>query len=432
MARYVVKWLLVVIICAAFAGCVTQDPKDVYIPENADVYTAYDTASAEEPMETHIPPESGAYESLPSENTDSEAFSQTGSQGVYDYVEQVDNFLVIMDASGSKYLPYRGETKLKICKDIVRRFNERVPSRPLTGGLRRYGFEAGAFSEKTELIYGMTAYNRQNFRQAIETVRWAAGKSPLAMVIRAANEDMSSLVGNMALVIVSDGNIYEGDPLQAAREMKERYGDRLCIYTALVGQEFLIKTRKITNKELLEEVAKIGGCGYPVSADFLKGDANLDQWVDDIFNRRQRRIEKCPDADGDGVCDDQDRCPGTPRGAIVDEYGCWILDRVQFDLDKYVVKPEFFPVIDEVGRVMNLNPGLKMRLEGHTCIIASEKYNMKLSHNRALAVMDYLMKHGISSDRISVEGFAYHRPIAPNNTNEGRMLNRRTEFVPIR
>jgi OOP family OmpA-OmpF porin len=352
-----------------------------------------------------------------------------------EYMEIVDNFLVILDASGSKYLPYNGQIKLKIAKDIARRFNQRVPDRPLTGALRRYGFEAGAFSEKTELLFGVGPYSRPAYGDAIEKVRWAGGKSPLALAIDAANEDLSTVTGLMALVIISDGKIYRGDPVAAAQRMKDRYGDRLCIYTAQVGDLPF-------GRKLLQRIAEVGGCGYYVTSDDLVPDANMDQWVDDIFNRRRdfrpgpRYVERaagpCPDADGDGVCDDQDACPDTPRGAKVDARGCWDIGKVQFVIDRYNVRPQYYPIIDEVVRVMKLNPGLKIKVQGHTCTIASEKYNMKLSYNRAISVSDYMLKQGINSNRISVEGFGFHRPTATNQTEEGRELNRRVEFEPVK
>jgi len=368
--------------------------------------------------------------------------------------EKVDNFLVILDASGSKFLPYNAQIKLKIAKDIVRRLNQKTPNRHLVGGLRRYGFEAGAWSVHTALIYGVANYSRDAFASAIEIVRWAGGKSPLSLAIDKASDDLQSTVGNIALIIVSDGKIYEGDPIDAAHRIKGKYGDRICIYTAQVGN-------LPWGWDILDKVAKAGGCGYATTSDCLADDKNMTDWADDIFNRghkmkcrpeppppppapvepppsRERAAEMppaapgpCPDEDGDGVCDDRDRCPGTPKGARVDENGCWIIDKVQFDLDRYTIKPEYFSVIDEVIRVMKLNPGLKMKIEGHTCIIASEQYNMKLSHNRAIAVLDYMLKQGIESERLSVEGFAFHKPTASNKSREGRIANRRAEFVQL-
>ncbi len=424
MARFFGRIWVLALIAVLLSGCGAKQGRQEFDPESLDRLASEDGAAVES-----APGPEGEMVFDSGEET-------TSTMGLDEYMEIVDNFLVILDASGSKFLPYNGQIKLKIAKDIVRRFNQRVPDRPLTGALRRYGFEAGAWSEPTALLYDVGPYNRQRYASAIEIVRWAGGKSPLALAIDEASNDMSPMTGLLALVIVSDGKIYEGDPVAAAQRMKDRYGDRLCIYTAQVGD--LPFGRNILNR-----IAEIGACGYPVSADSLKPDSAMNQWVDDIFNRRtdfepgwdvRTAVDyggPCPDADGDGVCDDRDACPGTPEGATVDERGCWDIGKVQFIIDRYDIRPQYYPVIDEVVRVMKLNPGLKIKVQGHTCTIASEKYNMKLSYNRAIAVSDYMLKQGIESERIAVEGFGFHRPTATNQTEEGRRLNRRVEFEPI-
>ncbi|NMB65004.1 MAG: OmpA family protein, partial [Spirochaetes bacterium] len=64
----------------------------------------------------------------------------------------------------------------------------------------------------------------------------------------------------------------------------------------------------------------------------------------------------------------------------------------------------------------------------HTDSIGDDTYNQKLSEKRADAVCDYIIKHGISPERISAKGFGETKPIASNDTKEGRQKNRRTEF----
>ncbi|MCP4109749.1 MAG: OmpA family protein [Desulfobacteraceae bacterium] len=426
MTRNCIKLLFFVMFSALIVNCASKKPKPRFSADNLESHETGTTGNiAASPASFDV--------ATMDSNAD---IQQSGFDNYMEY--SVDNFLVILDASGSKFLPYKQQIKLKVAKDIVRRFNQRVPNRPLMGGLRRYGFEAGAFTQPTAMLYGMTNYSRPDFGEALEIVTWAGGKSPLALAIDKASDDLASTVGNIALVIVSDGKIYQGDPVQAAHRIKDRYGDRICIYTALVGDLPF-------GWDILDRVAKAGGCGYAVTSDCLIPDKNMDDWVDDIFSRGRKlrcapivaggKIERdlpCPDEDGDGVCDQYDKCPGTPKGARVDANGCWIIGKVQFDLDKYNIKRKYYSVIDEVVRVMKLNPWLKMKVEGHTCIIASEKYNLKLSHNRAVSVVDYMIKKGIESERVSVRGHSFHVPTASNKTSQGRSLNRRVEFFPTK
>lgn len=143
--------------------------------------------------------------------------------------------------------------------------------------------------------------------------------------------------------------------------------------------------------------------------------------------------EPCVDSDGDGVCDDVDACPGTPKGVKVDERGCWVLDQnCLFDFDKSVVKPEYYPLLNDIVKVMNDNPSLRVELEGHTCSIGTNKYNQGLSERRANAVKKYLVEKGmVDPSRVSAVGYGEERPIATNENEEGRKLNRRVELKPI-
>ncbi len=332
------------------------------------------------------------------------------------YMEvKVNDFVVILDASGSKYLPYSGKVKLRIAKDVVKRLNQNTPDRPLFGGLRRYGFEAGAWSKKTALLYGMTNYSRQDFANSIDIVRWAGGKSPLALAIDAASDDFQLARGHyLALVVVSDGNIYQGDAVEAAKRIKQRYGDRICIYTALVGDLPF-------GRDLLERVAKAGECGYAITADDLIPDDTMKDWAYDIFHRGDRlkpkKVEKRV-------------APAKPP--------YWDLDqalrlKVQFELNKWDILPEYYNGLDKIANLLaGKYPEVSIEVHGHTCNIWTEKYNMKLSHLRATEVMKYLMDRGVRANQLVVTGHGLDTPAASNKTEEGRVANRRAEFRRIR
>lgn len=367
---------------------------------------------------------------------------KTAEMGNY-MEELVDNFEIVLDLSASKLLPYEMQTKLKVCKDVARRMNPKIPERPLTGALRRYGYEAGAFTERTSLLFGMGAYNRQQYAEAIEVAHWSGGKSPLALATDKSSDDFAPAVGYLALVILSDGRILDNDPEAAAQRIKDRYGDRICIYTCQIGEtKPLIKGKPYTNQMLLERIAEIGGCGYAINADDVIPDQNMSDWVHDIFTRGHRfkppkkavepLPEPCPDEDGDGVCDQFDKCPNTPRGAQVDRDGCWMLDKVLFDLNKWSIKPEYYQNLDKMAEMLIRNPQTKIDVQGHTCTIWTEEYNMRLSHWRAMSVASYLLKKGVRSDQLIVKGFGYHQPSSSNRTEEGRRMNRRVEFKQIR
>jgi OOP family OmpA-OmpF porin len=143
----------------------------------------------------------------------------------------------------------------------------------------------------------------------------------------------------------------------------------------------------------------------------------------------------CPiDSDKDGIIDCMDKCPGTPENAKVDENGCpyFVSIRlgVEFDFDKAVVKPQYMEDIKKVGDFMKAHPNLNATIEGHTDSMGTAQYNLKLSEKRAEAVKKILIEQeNIDPERITTVGYGLTKPIASNDTEEGRQLNRRVQAV---
>lgn len=105
-----------------------------------------------------------------------------------------------------------------------------------------------------------------------------------------------------------------------------------------------------------------------------------------------------------------------------------VVDNIHFDFDKWYIRKDSINILDKLVDMMKANPHLKVEVWGHTDSIGDNAYNQKLSEKRADAVCDYIIKHGISPERISSKGFGETKPIASNETKEGRQNNRRTEF----
>lgn len=138
------------------------------------------------------------------------------------------------------------------------------------------------------------------------------------------------------------------------------------------------------------------------------------------------------DSDGDGVTDDKDACPGTPKGVKVDERGCWSHPaEMLFDFDKADVKEEYHSALNETKLVFDAYPEMKVQITGYTCDLGPEQYNQNLSERRANAVRDHLVNiTGIDPNRLSVSGYGETKPAYPNDSEENRRKNRRVEFVP--
>jgi outer membrane protein OmpA-like peptidoglycan-associated protein len=105
-----------------------------------------------------------------------------------------------------------------------------------------------------------------------------------------------------------------------------------------------------------------------------------------------------------------------------------VLRSVHFDFDKSTIRPDAVPVLNEAAETLKAEGGIAVIVEGHTDSVGTDAYNQKLSHRRADAVRQYLVKHGIPANRITTEGFGKSRPVASNDTADGRAQNRRVEL----
>jgi len=105
---------------------------------------------------------------------------------------------------------------------------------------------------------------------------------------------------------------------------------------------------------------------------------------------------------------------------------------VTFDFDKSDLKPAAKAELDRAATVMMENPDVVLELQGNTDSVGSDKYNMALGHRRAEAVFNYLNSKGIKSDRLKEVSFGEGKPVATNETDAGRALNRRVDLVILK
>lgn len=147
------------------------------------------------------------------------------------------------------------------------------------------------------------------------------------------------------------------------------------------------------------------------------------------------------DDDKDGVPNNIDRCPSTPRGAKVDKFGCTVVDEaanvelreiiknIYFETNSDNLKSESYPNLDKLVFIMNKFPEARLIVEGHTDSDGEDSYNMSLSQKRANAVKAYLVGKGIGENRIAAKGYGETMPVASNKTEEGKAKNRRVEII---
>ena len=192
--------------------------------------------------------------------------------------------------------------------------------------------------------------------------------------------------------------------------------------------------------------AKVDAVGCPMDSD---GDGVLDG-LDLCENTPKGAVvdgKGCPvDSDGDGVADGIDQCPATPAGLKVDVNGCPIevseketqlldtgmirLQDINFDVNKASIKPESFPVLDEVAAILLQYPTLNLEIGGHTDNTGTKVKNVTLSEARAKSVLNFLLQKypTLDGSHFTTVGYGPMVPVAPNGTSLGRAKNRRVEF----
>ncbi|HEY0609252.1 MAG TPA: OmpA family protein [Chitinophaga sp.] len=159
------------------------------------------------------------------------------------------------------------------------------------------------------------------------------------------------------------------------------------------------------------------------------------------------------DADGDGVSDFFDKCPGTAQGTKVDGGGCDLprdttppktivqqitdedrrlvrdaISNLEFATGKASIKPSSFPSLNRVAELLKTK-NFSLKLAGHTDNVGRDDNNMRLSKDRAESVKEYLVSQGANPSRIEATGYGETQPIASNKTAAGRQKNRRVEFT---
>jgi OOP family OmpA-OmpF porin len=144
-------------------------------------------------------------------------------------------------------------------------------------------------------------------------------------------------------------------------------------------------------------------------------------------------VNMAMDADGDGIADDRDLCPGTTQINNVDSTGCdpgaaIKLEGVNFLYDSHELTADAQRILARVAAVIGQHPDLRLQVAGHTDATGDPAYNQFLSMQRAEAVMDYLVAQGVKRDHIGAVGYGGQRPIADNDTLEGLRKNRRVEL----
>ncbi|MCX5852725.1 MAG: OmpA family protein [Deltaproteobacteria bacterium] len=363
------------------------------------------------------------------------------------YTYKVGNYYILLDASVTMASSYKNRVKLTQAKEMVALINSRLPDKNINFGLRTYGQRIAPFDDETELVYGIAKFDKEAIDEVLGKITDPMGRSPLIYAINAATEDLKSTKGKIAVIVITDARKIEEYSVRAGELMRRELGDRVYLHTIQIGND-------VEGAKTLEKLAAGVGTGVSVTADYLRTD-------EEAMSRFMCFVFIAPDADGDGVADDDDWCPDTPEGMSVDAVGCptaplaavveqeapAIQEEVQlapevkeflqkkrmvlnvlFLFDRWDVRPRFHDEIAGFAEILKRYPDMNVVIEGHTDSWGPDAYNEVLSGKRAESIKQYIVeKFGIDAARIRAIGYGEKRPVADNKTFQGRQLNRRIE-----
>jgi len=108
-----------------------------------------------------------------------------------------------------------------------------------------------------------------------------------------------------------------------------------------------------------------------------------------------------------------------------------MFEDVHFDFDRFNLRPDALKILDDAVTKLQANPTLNVTIEGHCDAIGTVEYNLALGERRSNSVRDYLVSRGIATGRLRTVSYGEERPIADNETAEGRAMNRRAHLAVI-
>ncbi|MEA3290661.1 MAG: OmpA family protein [Campylobacterota bacterium] len=137
------------------------------------------------------------------------------------------------------------------------------------------------------------------------------------------------------------------------------------------------------------------------------------------------------DDDNDNIENTIDKCPNTPQGVCVDQYGCTqIIKRViYFHTESFKINKDEAKKIDDIIEIAKECYGYKLEIRGHTDSVADETYNNLLSKQRAMTIKKIFILHNINDQRVTTSWFGESKPSTTNVSDDGKSKNRRVEVI---
>lgn len=307
-------------------------------------------------------------------------------------VPKVDNFILFLDHSGSMGQTVDGATKIDTAKNVLSAMNQSIPELGYTSALYTFA-PVASYSAPAE-------YNTAAIGTALggvtNDIQIYGRRTPMGNGIIDLDSVLGGLTGKTAVVMVTDGASNTGaDAVAQAQAVYAKYGGDVCFHVVSLADT-------AAGQMVIDEVRALNNCSVAADAGALLADkAALDKFVEDVF-----WMEKMDDA-------------VVPESIVI---------RLNFDFDKFDVKDNEVPKMEQALMIMKERSGSSFVLEGWTDSVGAEAYNMGLSQRRAETVKSWLVGNGMDAARIEAVGKGESVKY-DNGNKEGRFQNRRVEIL---
>jgi len=323
---------------------------------------------------------------------------------VQEVIKTADNLIVLYDASGSMQDPYKetGTKKISLAEKIFTERAARLPDLDWNAGLYLY--------TPWKSFYEMQPFNKEKFAAAISemeryqpSISYKNQPTPLGNAIKNLDPILAKASGTTAVFVFSDGQFTLSQPkiypVPAAKEIAAKYKD-VCFYIISSAQS--PKSEKLVN-----DLASVNPCSRVVTFDEML--SRPEYLIGALYIVRDKALVETE---------------------LVSKVVGVDLDNILFDFDKSDIRPEYHDELNAIGKFLQDNPQAYVVIEGFTDTKGNVAYNMYLSRDRAENVKKYLMQNSnIDEDRMVVVWYGQAVPIASEDTEEGRQLNRRVRLA---
>jgi OOP family OmpA-OmpF porin len=316
-------------------------------------------------------------------------------------VKDVDNFILVLDQSGSMAMKHVGTNtkKIDLALATMKSLNENIPPLDYTAAM----FLFAPFETK----YQPAAYNKAAMASAISSVgtnfdiynrRTTMGNALIDL-----DHVIAGLSGTTAVVMFTDGESNLGaDPVAQAKALYAKYGNKLCIHIVSYADS-------ADGQVVIDEIRALSSCTVPADYVALTDAAAMKAYAKDVF-----------------YSEVADAAPAPAPMPMAKET---ITFSLHFGFDKYQITDEMIPVLEQAKMILDETPSASYIINGHTDSTGPEAYNQGLSERRAGSVKAWMVENGVDAARLEAKGMGELAPKYDNATKEGRKLNRRVEIL---